>query len=202
MKYKEQVESIVNGIHILTKKSYEVEGQAKYVRNQTPFSKYSGDLKDFGSNQVNDSNTERQNLIQHLINTIYSKYYCGISGDVSKHKTPSKSEQQRFMYSLSEANTTKGGYDVNWKIYSVDASSGNAFVQKGAELRWLQPKTYTYYNPQQKKHEVNTFVNIHKPRDSRTIQTVFYHVLVTRYFHRKLNMQDCIGTSNLKVRRN
>jgi hypothetical protein len=187
MTYREQIEKIVSGIKIVSKRSYEVEGKTQYVKNQTPFSNYGGDLKNFGSNQIADEHTERQNLVNHLISTIYSYYYCGIQSDKNGNKKPSKGEQQTFMDQLSKANTSKGGLDYNWKIYSVDPS-GNAFVQKDGELRWLQPKTFQYLNPRQQQPQINTFVHIHKQRESRTIQPVFYHVFSDEIFPQEVEL--------------
>lgn len=187
MTYKDQVKRIVEGIKILSKRSYEIEGQQKFIRNQTPFSNYSGDLKNFGDNKVSDHSTERQNLINSLTNTIYSHYYCGISLDNRSHRSPSKKDRNIFMDHLSESNTSKGGYDVNWKIYSADAQ-GNAFVEKGQTLRWLQPKTFVYQNPRQQRPQVNTYVNIQNPKESRTIQEVFYHVFSDELFPQEVEL--------------
>jgi hypothetical protein len=187
MTYQEQIEQIVSGIQILSKRSYEVEEQTKFVRNQMPFSNYGGDLKNFGSNQISDSHTERQNLINSLTGTIYSHYYCGVANDKDVYKKPSKSAQQAFMNELSKANASRGGLDYNWKIYSVDPS-GNAFVQKDGDLRWLQPNSFQYQNPRQQRHQVNTFVHIKKIRDSRTIQDVFYHVFSDEIFPQEVEL--------------
>ena len=185
--YKEQIEQIVSGIKILSKRSYEVHGETRFVKNQKPYSNYSGDLKSFGSNQVSDAHEERQNLVTHLTNTIYAHYYCGIESEKSHYQKTSKTEQQAFMDRLSQANSSQGGLDYNWKIYSVDAS-GNAFVKKDGELRWLQPKSFQYQNPRQQYHQVNTFVHIHKKRDSRTIQEVFYHVFSDEIFPQEIEL--------------
>lgn len=186
MEYKDQIKRIVEGIQIHTKKSYEVEGKRKFVRNQTPFANYTGDLKNFGSNHVSDSNTERQNLINSLVNTIYATYYCGIHED-NAHKMPSKSEREAFMEELSQANKSKGGFDVNWKIYNTD-TSGNTFIQKGEWFRRLLPNSFVYQNPRQQYPQVNTFVNIKKDRESRTIQPVFYHVFSDEIFPQEVDL--------------
>lgn len=187
MTYKEQIEKIVSGIQIRSKRSYEIDGQPKFVKNQVPFSNYGGDFKSFGGNQVSNTVTERQNLINSLISSIYATYYCGIEGDESMYKKPLKAEQQSFMDTLSEANSSKGGWDYNWEIYSVDGSR-NAFVRKDGELRWLQPNSFQYQNPRQQHPQVNTFVRIKKDRDSRTIQDVFYHVFSDELFPQEVEL--------------
>lgn len=179
--YKKQIEKIIDGINILSYATYEVLGSKKFVKNQTPYSNFSGDFKSFGSNTVIDKSKQRQNLVNAITNTVYTNFYCGVSVENDIQALPSKTEREEYMNQLSEANKSEGGIDYNWTIYNIDPS-GNAFVKKNEELRWLQPNGYQYQNPHQKQPILHTKVNITKTKESKSIQPVFYHVFSNEMF--------------------
>ena len=179
--YKQQIETIVSAIQVTSLSTYKVYEEEEYVKNQMPYTSFHDDFKSFGSNVSVDENQQRTNLIQALTNTIYSRFYCGITPENVTNKIPSKSERAAFMEILSKANTSKDGLDYNWTIYNVEAS-GNAFVKKNDALRWLQPNGYYFADPNQKKPALNTKVNLIKTREKKDIQPVFYHVFSNEMF--------------------
>lgn len=185
--YKKQIESIVNSIEITSLSNFKVKGKEEFISYQMPYTTFSGDLKSFGNNNVIDDNQRKQNLIQSLTNSIYAKFYCGISDEKSSSKLPSKVEREVFMDELSEANKTVDGLDYNWMIYNVDAT-GNAFVKKNDELRWLQPNGYQFNDPNQKQAQVNTKVNLVTTRENKGIQPVFYHVFSKEIFPQEVEL--------------
>ncbi|NQY04714.1 MAG: hypothetical protein HRT68_00555 [Flavobacteriaceae bacterium] len=186
-RYKKQIREIISGIEVTSLSTYKVNGEEQYVQYQIPYSTYSEDFKSFGSNVNQDTNQKKTTLVQAITNTIYSRYYCGIEeGDLS-NKIPSKTERDSFMESLSLANSTSSGYDFNWTIYNVD-QKGNAFVRKNDELRWLQPNTYKFQNPNQKTVAVNAKVNINRNKENKTLQPVFYHVYSELMFPQEIEI--------------
>ena len=179
--YKDQIKQIVENITIHSTDQYSVYGKKQSVKYQIPHQTFSGNLNSFGSHKVVDKKQKIQNLTNAITGSIYGLFYCGISIDQDSNTIPSKVEREEFMDKLSVSNTTKGGYDYNWTIYNID-SSGNTFVKKGEELRWLQPNSYYFQNPHQKTPGLNTKVNLIKTRDSRNTQPVFYHVFSDEIF--------------------
>lgn len=179
--YKKQVEKIVEGVKIHSLTSFEVLGIDEIVKHQRAYSNYNGDIKAFGSHLNIDELEQKQNLINALTNRIYGIFYCGIPKDYRIEIVPPKDERYHFMDKLSLANSTKDGLDYNWIIYNVD-TSGNAYVKKNDELRWLKPKGYQFQNPDQKQVAINTKVNIVKSREAKNIQPVFYHVFSEEIF--------------------
>jgi len=186
--YTQQIQQIIDAIDITSLATYKVHGEEEYVQNQMPYQTFAEDFKSFGSNANIDTQQQRNNLINSLTNTIYSKFYCGIKNGNYTSKIPPKAERETFMNELSQANTSVNGLDYHWKIYNIDTSTGNVYIQKNGELRWLRPNTYQFANPQQKQAALNTFVNIHRQKESRNLQPVFYHVFGNEMFPQEIEM--------------
>lgn len=185
--YKDQIEQILKGIKIVSLNAFLINNKEEVINNQTPYSNFYGELNAFGSNTNVDESKKKEALIQALTNAIYSQFYCGITGGDISQNLPSKESREEFMKHLSEANTTKNGFDYNWEIYQVDAS-GNAFAKKNDELRWLQPNGYHFQNPNQKQAAVNTKVNLIKTNESKSTQPVFYHVFSNEMFPQEVEI--------------
>ncbi len=179
--YKKQIEAIVTGIEIQSLHEYNILGEQKIVKNQMPYQNHSGGLKSFGSNTQVEEQQQRQNLVQELTNSIYATFYCGIPVNHDKNLLPSKTERDYFIELLSYANTTLDGFDYNWTIYNIDAT-GNTYVQKNDQLRWLQPNGYQFQNKQQNQAQINTKVNLKRSKEGKNIQPVFYHVFSNEIF--------------------
>jgi hypothetical protein len=186
--YTQQIKEITAAIEITSLSTYKVHGTAEYVKNQMPYQTFSEDFKSFGSNATVDANQQRINLVNALTNTVYGKFYCGIKNGDHASKIPPKGEREAFMNQLSQANTSTNGLDYNWNIYNVDAASGNVYVQKNDELRWLQPNGYQFANPNQKQAAVNTKVNLIRTKEKRDIQPVFYHVFSNEMFPQEVEL--------------
>ena len=174
--YTQQVQQIIDAIEITSLATFKVHGEEEYVQNQLPYQTFAEDFKSFGSNDTVDAQQQRTNLINTLTNTIYSKFYCGIKNGDHTSKIPPKIEREAFMEQLSQANTTTNGLDYHWNIYNIDSKTGSAYIQKNEELRWLQPNSFQFVNPQQKQAAVNTKVNIIRQKENKNLQPVFYHV--------------------------
>lgn len=186
--YTQQVQQITDAIEITSLTTYKVNDEEEYVQNQMPYQTFAEDFKSFGSNENIDTQQKRNNLINALTNTIYAKFYCGIKKDDQTSKTPPKAEREAFMNELSQANTSTNGVDYHWKIYSIDSSSGSVYIQKNDELRWLAPNSYHFVNPQQTQPAVNTFVNIARQKENKTLQPVFYHVFGNEMFPQEIEI--------------
>ncbi|WP_430411627.1 T3SS effector HopA1 family protein [Kordia sp.] len=186
--YTQQIKEITEAIEITSLSTYKVNGEEEYVKNQMPYQTFAEDFKSFGSNATVDSQQQRINLVNALTNTIYAKFYCGIKNGDHSSKIPPKGEREAFMEELSKENASTNGFDYHWNIYNVDASTGNAYVQKNGELRWLQPNGYQFVNPQQKQAAINTKVNIIRQKENRNIQPVFYHVFSNEIFPQEVEL--------------
>lgn len=186
--YTTQIKKITNAIEITSLNTYKVYEEEEYVKNQIPYQTFAEDFKSFGSNATVDAQQQRINLINALTNTIYAKFYCGIKNGNHTSKIPPKAEREAFMNELSKANTSENGFDYNWNIYNIDATTGSTFVQKNGELRWLQPNTYQFANPQQKQPAINTKVGIVRQKENRNLQPVFYHVFSNEMFPQEVEL--------------
>ena len=186
--YTQQIKEITSAIEITSLSTYKVHGDEEYVKNQMPYQTFGEDFKSFGSNATVDTNQQRINLVNALTNTIYSKFYCGIKNGDHSSKIPPKVEREAFMDQLSQANMSTNGLDYNWNIYNIDPASGNAYIQKNDELRWLQPNGYQFANPNQKKAILNTKVNLIRSKEKRDIQPVFYHVFSNEMFPQEVEL--------------
>ncbi|WP_420575088.1 T3SS effector HopA1 family protein [Kordia sp.] len=186
--YKKQVQQITDAIEITSLSTYKVHGEEEYVQNQMPYQTFAEEFKSFGSNSTVDIQQQRKNLINALINTIYSKFYCGIQNDHHTSKIPPKAAREEFMNALSQANASTNGFDYHWNIYNIDTKTGNVYIQKNGELRWLQPNSYQFANPQQKQAIVNTKVNITRQKENKNIQPVFYHVFSNEMFPQEVEI--------------
>ena len=180
--YTQQIEHIVNAITITSLSTFKVHEEEEYVQHQAPYQAFADDFKSFGSNTTVDTQQQRINLINAVTNTIYARFYCAIKDGDHTSKIPPKDERNSFMNELSKANTSSGGLDYNWNIYNIDQKTGGVYIQKNDELRWLAPKSYQFANPQQKQPAINTKVHLHKQKESRDIQPVFYHVFSDELF--------------------
>lgn len=186
-KYQQQIEAIVNGIEIETVNRFTILGKETFVKHQMPYQNYAKALHSFGGNNTIDTIQQRQNLTQTLTHSIYSQFYCGITAENISEKLPVKAARDVFMEQLSSVNTTQEKPDYNWTIYSID-QTGNAFVKKGEELRWLQPNGYQFQDPNQKECKVNTKVNLIKTKEDKNLQPVFYHVFSEEVFPQEVEM--------------
>ncbi|MCH2195313.1 T3SS effector HopA1 family protein [Kordia sp.] len=186
--HSQQVQQIIKAIEITSLSTYKVHGQEEYVQNQMPYQTFAEDFKSFGSNSTVDSQQQRTNLINALTNTIYSKFYCSIKSGDHTSKIPPKADRDEFMNQLSQANASVSGLDYHWKVYNIDTATGNTYIQKNGELRWLQPNGYQFANPQQKQAAVNTFVNLTRQKENRNIQPVFYHAFSNEMFPQEVEI--------------
>ena len=186
--YIKQVQQIINAIEITSLSTYKVHEEEEYVQNQMPYQTFAEDFKSFGSNSTVDDQQQRTNLINALTNTIYTKFYSGIKNGEHTSKIPPKAERNEFMNQLSQANTSVSGFDYHWNIYNIDTTTKNVYVQKNGELRWLQPNSYRFVNPQQKQAAVNTKVNLTRQKENKNIQPVFYHVFGNELFPQEVEI--------------
>jgi predicted DNA-binding WGR domain protein len=180
--YTQQVQQIIDAIKITSLSTYTVNGEEEYVKNQMPYQTFAEDFKSFGSNANVDTQQQRNNLINSLTNTIYSRFYCGIKNEDYTTTIPPKAAREEFMNQLSQANASQDGLDYHWNIYNIDTASGNVYVQKNGELRWLQPNGYYFANPQQQQAALNTKVNLIRQKENKSLQPVFYHVFSNEMF--------------------
>ena len=186
-KYLQQLEQIITETEITSLTTYTIKGEEEFVKHQAPYNTFSGDLKSFGKNTLTDENQKRQNLIYALTNSIYSVFYCSIPLEEITSKLPPKTERDAFMNQLSKVNKTKAGFDYDWEIYNIDPT-GNAFAKKNDELRWLQPEKFEYQDPNQTQAILNTKVNLVRPKESKTIQSVFYYVFSEEIFPQEVEL--------------
>ncbi|MEM6718589.1 MAG: T3SS effector HopA1 family protein [Bacteroidota bacterium] len=186
--YTTQIQQIIEAIQITSLTTFKVHGEEEYVQNQMPYQTFAEDFKSFGSNTTVDSQQQRTNLINALTNTIYAKFYCGIKKGNHTSKIPPKAARDEFMNQLSQANTSINGLDYHWNIYNIDTKTGNAYIQKNGELRWLQPNSFQFVNPQQTQAAVNTKVNLVRQKENRNLQPVFYHVFGNEMFPQEIEI--------------
>ena len=116
-----------------------------------------------------------------MAGVIYGAFYVKGKVNVREVKTwennqlGSKRYDEAFVEELSAHNQTPEGVDALWRVYALD-QQGNAFVEKNGEVRHLLPNSYDMANPAETALNVNTMVNIKRPKEHRKMQPTFYHV--------------------------
>lgn len=185
--HEQQVLEIIEQVQIVDQQTYLVGGQLKRVYHQQHFTNYNQPLVNFGSNVIEEGSQEqKQRLIQHLCNTLYTKFYCGNEHALTSFKMPSKKERSAFMDILSSSNHSTQKPDPNWKVYSIHPN-GLAFAEKNNQLRTVHPNTYVP-NPSQSKLAVNQFIQFYRQKENRHAQAVFYYVYGNEYLAPDCNM--------------
>jgi len=172
--HEKQLDDLLARVQILDEKTYSVDGEKTAVFQQQPHSNHMSHLSEFGANQSQNKEHLKGQLIQHLGNTLYSSFYCGVPKESSKNNFPSKKEREEFMETLSKSNHSTLDPDRNWSIYAVDAG-GNAFAQKNGDLRAVTAGTYVT-KPEQPAFAVNQKIDFLRYRENRAAQPVFYYV--------------------------
>ena len=177
--HEQQLNDLIERVQILDEKTYLVDGEKNVVLHQQPHTIHLSPLSEFGTNNSQNKEQLRSQLIQHLGNTLYSSFYCGIPKENKKFNLPPKKEREAFMNELSNSNRSTLEPDRNWKIYAVD-SQGNAFALKNGDLRAVLPGTYVV-NPEQKTFAVNQTIDFLRYRENKAAQSVFYYVYGNTY---------------------
>lgn len=172
--HEQQMNDLLSRVQIIDERTYTVDGQATQVFFQQPYSHHVSHLSEFGNNEVLGKDQAKSQLLQHLSNTIYTHFYCGVPKGVDLRSYPPKQERDAFMDTLSKSNHSTKEPDKNWRIYAVD-HQGNAFAEKNGNLRQVTVNTYVP-NPAQPTLAVNQTVDFKRQRENRAAQPVFYHV--------------------------
>lgn len=184
--HEKQLDDLIERVQILDEKTYLVDGEKNVVLQQQPHTIHLSPLSEFGKNNSQNKEQLKSQLIQHLGNTLYSSFYCGVPKENKKFNLPSKKEREAFMNVLSNSNRSTLDPDRNWKIYAVDAQ-GNAFAQKNGDVRAVVQGTYVV-NPEQKGFAVNQKVDFLRYRENKAAQPVFYYVYGNTYLAPDCNL--------------
>lgn len=175
--FEQQVASIIQRVQILSNHSFVIDGEEIHIYNNQPYTQTGHDLGKFGSNNHHTPKEQRSSLLNSLINALYSKCYCHNS---STYQLPSIAERSAFMDTLSAANVSSNGLDLNWRIYHINPN-GQAFAQKNGIFRQLLPNTFVYANSQQKQPILHQYVHFHRQKENRKAQAVFYYIYGNEY---------------------
>ena len=171
----EQVKRVVNQVKIMDDRAYMVKQQKYEVYHQQPYQAYGAALNTFGKNEGMAGPPQRQQLLQHLVSTLYSVAYCQMPQEEAGATLHLPESNQDFVQKLSAANGSTSGLDMNWQVYSVN-ESGNAFVEKNGEVRLLPSQGFQFANPANQQLQVGTYVQIVRQKESTTLQPSFYYV--------------------------
>ena len=182
-----QIKEIIESISILSLQRFKVNNEEHHVYYQQAYQNFNEELSTFGKNNSIDDTLLKQHLKEQLTNKIYSRFYCGISKENEQLDLPSKSEREDFMKMLSAANTTNSLLDYNWLVYAIDPT-GNVYIKKNEELRWLDQSKFEFADKNQKKHTLNSYVNLKKERENTNLQPVFYHAFSNEIFPQDANL--------------
>lgn len=177
--HEQQLNDILTRVEVLDEKTYLINKTENKVYQQQPYQCYTSSFSTFGSNNSQNKEQLRSQLIQHLGNTLYSHFYCGIPNENINDKYPSQRERNEFMELLSKSNYSTDTPDKNWEVYSIDAN-GEAFARKNDELRPVLPNTYVQ-NPSLPTIIVNQKIDFLRQKENRTAQPVFYYVYGNEY---------------------
>ena len=179
--HSRQLEELIDRLAINGYDSYTFDHTVIQVFHRLNHQVVHGEFSDFGSNISHDRKMRRQQLLNHLTNTLYSVFYCGIplSKTLNPKHTPNLSEREQFMNELSKANHSTSKPNPNWKVYAID-SQGNAFAEKNGVVR---PAVTGSYIPDPKRPvlAINQHIHFIRPRENRKAQPVFYHVFGNEY---------------------
>ena len=179
--HESQLATLLDEVNIDSDCSYTISGESIFVSKQTPYQNYNKDFSNFGDNQCADKQMLKEQLLQHLTQTLYSQYYCGISKEFAHNKLPAKKQRDAFMNEISQFNASTNELDKNWKVYAVDGQ-GNAFAEKNGNLRQVLPNSYAKNSQQlQDVLTVNQTVDFYRQRENKENQAVFYYVFGNEY---------------------
>ncbi len=171
----EQVKRVVNQVKIMSERSYMVNQRQYEVYHQQPYQVYGAALNTFGKNEGIAGQPQRQQLQQHLVNTLYSVAYCQMPQEDTKATLQLPEKNQDFIKKLSAANGSSTGLDMNWRVYALN-DSGNAFVEKNGEVRHLPLQGFQFANPADQQLKMGIYVHIVRQKESTILQPSFYYV--------------------------
>lgn len=174
MNFKAQLADIAEKVQIVDVEHYRVNGQPRQVYHQQAWMDYVGPLNLFGQNRPTDRNLQKSKLKQHLTNTLYGEFYCGMSKDKISAATPSAQQRQQFMQTLSQHNHSANTDDKGWCIYHID-KSGQVFAKKNGLLRQAISNTFFMATPGAKL-AINQMIHFKRQKENTKAQTVFYFV--------------------------
>ena len=182
----EALKDIISQTEIIDDLEVMIKGKMHQFRQHEPIEEHNGDLNSFGNNQPLKGASLRFHFQQFLSSLLYANFYCGNSNDLEK-QLPPKKERDEFMQTLSEANTTKTGYDYYWQVYNID-QAGNIFVSKNEYVKQLLPNTYVFSNSSIQKPELKTYVHLIRYKEDKNAQPVFYYLFGEKMQHSTINL--------------
>ncbi|WP_299123442.1 T3SS effector HopA1 family protein [uncultured Tenacibaculum sp.] len=177
--YEKQLNKLLSAIEITSSSSYKVEEELIKVYQQSPCYNYIKSLSDFGKHEQIDETLTRKQLHQHLTNTLYTRFYCGVKKEDTDFKLPDKRERVAFMKNLSLHNNSVQDLDKNWMIYSID-SQGGMYAEKNGTLRPVIPNTYITESTESTM-KVGQNINFYRQKEKFDAQPVFYYVFGNEY---------------------
>lgn len=182
--HETQLDDILNRVSMIDEKTYKIDDRVYHVYHQSPFVDYVGDMSSFGNNEQTNSQVVQNQLTQHLTNSLYSLFYCGIQPEKVNTPLPEQEHRDAFMDRLSEKNFSTVEPDPNWKIYAIDEQN-NAFAQKNGVLR---PVTANTFVPQEGPLKMQQNISFYRQKENKRAQTVFYYVYGNTYLAPDSNM--------------
>lgn len=171
----EQIKRIVSQVKILNERAYTVLKKKYEVYHQQPYHAHGAALHTFGKNEGEGGQSQRQKLLQHLAQTLYTVAYCQIPQQALEQGWQLPSDNSHFVQQLSASNYSSTGLDLSWTIYAID-KGGNAFVEKNEEIRHLPPTGFRFANPANQQLKIGTQVHLLRQKESSHTQPSFYYV--------------------------
>ncbi|QXP58985.1 T3SS effector HopA1 family protein [Olleya sp. HaHaR_3_96] len=177
--YEKQLNKLLSTIEVTSSSSYKIEEELIKVYQQNPCYNYFKSLSDFGQHEQADATLIRKQLHQHLSNTLYTRFYCGVDKEDVNLKLPDNRERNAFMKNLSLRNNSLQNLDKRWVIYSID-NNGVMYAEKNGDLRPVIPNTYTTES-EEAVMEVGQNINFYRQKEKFDVQPVFYYVFGNEY---------------------
>ena len=171
------IKNIVSRVEVEDYNSFSILGHKQHVSFKQPYLKWNKPINTFGTN-ISDSPSQQSNALQQLAYAIYSNFYMMGRTDHKKFyhhpEIPSEKEREIFMENLTASNSSTGGYDLFWTVYTK-TRDGQLYAQKNGQIRQLIPNEFVpVYQGQ--PIDVNSQVHVKVNKESKTSQPTFYHV--------------------------
>ncbi len=170
-----QIKRTVSQVKILSERAYTINKKQYDVYHQQPYHTHEAALHTFGKNEGEGRQSQRQQLLQHLTQTLYAVAYCQMPQQTLKQAWQQPKDNTHFLQQLSASNHSSTDLDLGWTVYSVDKNK-NAFVEKNEEIRYLPPKSFRFANPANTQLTVGAQVHLLRQKESSNTQPSFYYV--------------------------
>ena len=179
--FYQDIKSIVKKVNITDNQTFKVLNKEFHVAYKHAYMKWNQPINVFGQN-LGEEKQAQSNLSSQVASAIYGQFYCLGKTNMKTYQDlhsntnyPDKNKRDKSIAILSKLNTTEEKEDKLWNVYNID-QSGNAFVTKNGEVRYLVPNQWTFSDPKDQQLKIGAYVNLKVQKEDTQVQEVFYHV--------------------------